>query len=73
MSYFGVTVEKIDTAEHHPNADRLDICTLKGMGFQFVTGRDEYKPGESVLYFPVESILPLELQRKMDIEGMLAG
>ncbi len=73
MSYFGVTVEKIDTANHHPNADRLDICTLKGMSFQFVTGRDQYKPGECVLYFPVDSIIPLELQGKMGVTGMLSG
>lgn len=73
MSYFGVTTEKIETVKHHPNADRLDICTLKGMSFQFVTGRDQYRAGEVVLYFPVDSIIPLELQRKMGVEGMLAG
>jgi len=73
MSYFGVTTEKIDTAKHHPNADRLDICTLVGMTLQFVTGRDQYKPGEVVLYFPVDSVLPLELQGKMGVTGMLSG
>jgi len=73
MSYFGVTAEKIDTVRHHSNADRLDICTLKGMAFQFVTGRDQYKAGEVVLYFPVDSLLPVELQRKMGVEGMLSG
>ena len=73
MSYFGVTAEKIDTAKHHPNADRLDICTLVGMSLQFVTGRDQYKPGEVVLYFPVDSVLPLELQGKMGVTGMLSG
>ncbi len=73
MSYFGVTAEKIDTAKHHPNADRLDICTLVGMTLQFVTGRDQYKPGEVVLYFPVDSVLPLELQGKMGVTGMLSG
>lgn len=73
MSYFGVTAEKIDTVRHHSNADRLDICTLRGMAFQFVTGRDQYKAGEVVLYFPVDSLLPVELQRKMGVEGMLSG
>ena len=73
MSYFGITVENIDTVKHHPNADRLDICTLVGMTFQFVTGRDQYKPGEVILYFPVDSIIPLELQGKMGVTGMLSG
>lgn len=73
MSYFGVTAEKIDMVRHHPNADRLDLCTLKDMAFQFVTGRDQYRVGEVVLYFPVDSLLPVELQRKMGVEGMLSG
>ncbi len=73
MSYFGVTAEKIDTVKQHSNADRLDICTLVGMSLQFVTGRDQYKPGEVVLYFPVDSVLPLELQGKMGVTGMLSG
>ncbi len=73
MSYFGVTAEKIETVRHHPNADRLDICTLTGMSLQFVTGRDEWKPGRVVLYFPVDSVLPVELQRKLGLEGKLSG
>ncbi|GAG29377.1 unnamed protein product, partial [marine sediment metagenome] len=69
----GVTIEKIETARHHPNADRLDICTLADSTFQFITGRDEYRPGDRVLYFPIDSILPIELQEKLGLAGKLAG
>ena len=36
-------VVKIDKVEKHPNADRLDICTING--WKVVTGRDEFKAG----------------------------
>lgn len=73
MSFFGVTLETIDTVRHHPNADRLDICTLVGSTFQFVTGRNEYRKGDKVLYFPVDSILPEDLQEKLGLVGKLSG
>ena len=65
MAFFGVTVEKIETVKNHPNAERLDICVLEGMSFQFITGRDQYFPGMDILYFPVDSILPFELMDAM--------
>jgi RNA ligase (TIGR02306 family) len=73
MAYFGVSVEKIKTVKNHPNADRLDIATLDGIDFQFVIGRNTYKEGDEVLYFPIESILPLPLLQKLGLEGKLSG
>lgn len=73
MAFFGVTVEEIETANKHPNADRLDVCTLKGMSFQFITGRDDYKPGDKVLYFPLDSLIQQDLLKGMGLEGKLAG
>jgi len=35
MAFFGVTIETIEFVKAHPNADRLDICKLKGVDFQF--------------------------------------
>lgn len=72
-SFFGVTIETIKTSIHHPNADRLNVCTLEGMNYQFVTARDEFKPGDNVLYFPLDAVLPQELLKKMGLEGRLAG
>jgi len=67
MAFFGVTIETIDTVRNHPGADRLDICTLEGMNFQFVTGRDSYKVGDRCLYFPVDSLLPFPLMKKLGL------
>ncbi|GAF74643.1 unnamed protein product, partial [marine sediment metagenome] len=66
-AFFGVTIEEIETVKNHPNADRLDVATLVGMNFQFVTGRDNYKAGDRVLYFPLDSLFPFALMEKMDL------
>lgn len=46
--------------QRHPNADKLDICTV--YGFQVVAQRDKYKIGNEVLYVPIDSILTQELE-----------
>ena len=58
MSTFAVTIETIAEAKHHPNADSLDIISLESMDYSFVMGRDEVKPGDLIVYFPVDSLLP---------------
>jgi RNA ligase (TIGR02306 family) len=73
MATFKVSLEKIATSIPHPNADRLSLCTLEGMGFQFVTGRNEFKEGDLVLYYPIDSILPQERIEALNLVGKLAG
>lgn len=57
MAFFGVTIEEIDKAWRHSNADALDLARLKGMSFQFVVGRDSVRPGDWVIYFPIDALL----------------
>ena len=73
MAFFGVTTERIATSRHHTNADRLSVCTLEGMDFQFVTGKDQFKPGDEVLYFPLDAILPDAIAEVLQVLGKLAG
>lgn len=73
MSTFSVKIESIGTVQAHPNADRLDIATVNGMAFQFCVGRSQYKPGDSVVYFPVDSILPEDLIERLGVRNMMAG
>jgi RNA ligase (TIGR02306 family) len=73
MSFFGVTLNKIEKAWNHPNADRLDLASLSGCNFQFVVLRDQFKAGDSVLYFPVDSVLPAAVADKLGLTGRLAG
>lgn len=71
MSFFGVTVEKIVYISKHPNADKLDIAKLEGLDFQFIVGKDQLKVGDKCLYFPIDAILPEDLQEKLGIKGKL--
>jgi len=63
MSELIVEVVEIDEVEKHPNADRLDIATVKG--WQCIVQKDTYKPGNKVIYIPIDSILPAELEAKL--------
>lgn len=42
--------------EPHGNADRLEIATV--YGFQCVVSKGTYRVGDSVVYIPIDSILP---------------
>lgn len=57
----GLHVESciIDNAERHPNADRLDVVTVKG--WCCVTGLGQFKKGQKVIYIPPDSIIPATL------------
>lgn len=73
MAFFGVTIETIDTVNPIVGADRIQQATLKGLPFAFVIGKDSFKPGDSVLYFPIDAIIPPALAEKLGVAGKLAG
>lgn len=60
MSTLKVEVVNIDHVEKHPNADRLDLVTIKG--WQCVSARGRFKPGDGGVYFPIDSILPEKIE-----------
>ncbi len=55
------TIEEVVEVENHPNADRLDLVKVRG--WRCITGRDSYKPGDKVIYFEIDSALPLSDDR----------
>ena len=63
MSTLKVEICKIEEALPHPNADRLDIVTIKG--WNCVTGKDSFTVGDLALYIPIDSVLPEELENKI--------
>lgn len=69
MSSLIVDVVKILDVEPHPNADRLDIATVKG--WKTVVGKDQYKVGDLVVYAPIDSVLPIELADEMKVTQYL--
>jgi len=60
MAELKVEVVEVTNVRHHNNADRLDVVQV--YGYDVVTGRDEYKDGDLAVYFPVDAILPQELE-----------
>jgi len=73
MSTFAVTIERLATVAPHPNADRLDIGTLLGLAFPCIVPRDQFKPGDLVVYIPEDAIVPAPLLERLNLTGKLAG
>jgi hypothetical protein len=62
MSEFKVAFTKILEVNPHPNPEvhSLEIATV--YGFQVVTRKGTYKPGDFALFIPIDSVLPVELE-----------
>jgi RNA ligase (TIGR02306 family) len=73
MAFFGVTVETIKTIEAIEGADRIQKASLEGLPFNFVIGKDTFKVGDTVLYFPIDSLIPQKIAEKLGVAGKLAG
>jgi RNA ligase (TIGR02306 family) len=73
VSTFGVFIENIESITNHPNADRLEIAQLAGITYPFIIAKGSFKPGDLVLYFPVDAVLPEPLLEKIGLKGKLAG
>ena len=84
MSTFSCPVVRVASVEDHPNADRLNLVRLEGLGYVCISGKLEdgtprYKVGDWVVYIPSAAILPEWLLKRMDFwndetgKGTLAG
>jgi RNA ligase (TIGR02306 family) len=84
MSTFSCPVVRVSEVIEHPNADRLSIVKLEGLGFTCISGKLEdgsprYKAGDFVVYIPSAAMLPEWLLKEMDFwndetgKGTLAG
>lgn len=60
MSTFKVEIVKIDEVTNHPNADRLDLLKIKD--WQCVSSKGQFKAGDLAVYFPIDSILPVQVE-----------
>lgn len=63
MSTLSVEVTPVLNVVPHPNADRLDIAQIKG--WNCVVGRGSFKPGDLCVYFPIDSVLPEQLEERL--------
>jgi len=60
MSQLKVEICEIKKVDKHPNADRLDLLTVKG--WQCIATKGAFKAGDKVVYFPIDSILPPDVE-----------
>ena len=63
MSTLKVEFIRIDNIQPHPNADRLEIATVKG--WQCVVPKGQFIAGDAAVYFPIDSILPEKLESSL--------
>jgi RNA ligase (TIGR02306 family) len=56
MSTFAVKVRKIDEVYDHPTGDVLSVAKVGG--YECVVGRNQYKPGDAIIYVPEGAIVP---------------
>lgn len=68
-----MTIERIAEVWEHTNADRLAMAKVASMSYQFVIAKDSFKPGDLVIYFPIDSLLPPHIIEVLGLAGKLAG
>jgi RNA ligase (TIGR02306 family) len=69
MSTTAITCEKIEFVRNHPNADRLDI--IKVLGYHVVTGRNDFKEGDKVFFFPPDILIPEHISLNLGVQKYL--
>ena len=70
MSSLIVEVVEIKEILEHTNADRLEIAVVKG--WECVVQKGAYKPGDWVIYVPIDAVLPVELSDKLNVTNYLS-
>lgn len=69
MSKTIVEVLTIDAIDPHPNADRLEIATIRGA--KTVVTKDKYQVGDKVVFFPPDLLVPENLGRQLGVSNYL--
>ncbi|QDV36969.1 hypothetical protein [Tautonia plasticadhaerens] len=71
MSTLVVEVCEVKAVHPHPNADALEFVTVKG--WQVIVQKAlALKPGDRVVYFPPDTVMPPELAERLGIAKYLA-
>jgi RNA ligase (TIGR02306 family) len=70
MSSLIVEVTEIQQILPHPNADLLEIAIVKG--WQLVVKKGQYQAKDVVVYFPIDTVLPLETSERFGVTKYLS-
>ena len=66
MTDLKVEICKVEEAQIHPNADRLEIIKIKG--WSVIHSKGTLKIGDLVIYVPIDSVLPESITSKLPIK-----
>ncbi len=69
MSTIRITIETIDSILPHPNADRLEIAHI--LGTQTIIRKDEFQPGDQVVFFPPDILIPPDVAESLGVQQYL--
>ena len=67
MSSLKVEVVQVDNILPHPNADRLELAAVRG--WICVVPKGQFELGTTAVYFPIDSILPAQLELALFPDG----
>lgn len=70
MSSLIVPVTTIEALKPHSNADSLELAQV--LGWQLVVRKGEYQVGDRIVYFPIDTLLPLEVSERFGVTKYLS-
>lgn len=70
MSSLIVPVATIEAIRPHANADSLELAQV--LGWQVVVRKGEYSVGQKIVYFPIDTILPLDVSERFGVTKYLS-
>lgn len=70
MSSLIVEVCEIESIRIHPNADRVEVATVKG--WECVVPKDQFRVADRVIYFPPDTVITEELAEKFGITNYVS-
>jgi RNA ligase (TIGR02306 family) len=70
MSSLIVPVTEIEKLSPHNNADTLELAQV--LGWQLVVRKGEYQVGDRIVYFPIDTVLPLEVSERFGVTKYLS-
>lgn len=73
MSSFGVIITTVASLIPIPGADKIEAATIADNDYQFIIRKGSAPVGTTVVYFPLDSILPDALLEKIGMLGKLSG
>jgi len=70
MSTLISEVTTINSIRSHPNADRLEIATVKG--WDCIVPKNKYETGDKIIYIPIDAVLTQEFAELIGVDNYLS-